>query len=60
MGCHPLSTVLYLKQVEARSRGERIAVTEVVADVGNVAASLPRKTARSSTPIPSMSRIGGR
>jgi predicted dehydrogenase len=41
MGCHPLSTVLYLKQVEARSRGERIAVTEVVADVGNVAASLP-------------------
>src|ERR1044072_6434876 len=24
MGCHPLSAVLYLKQVEARSRGERI------------------------------------
>ena len=41
MGCHPLSTVLYLKQVEARTRGERIAVTEVVADIGNVAASLP-------------------
>jgi predicted dehydrogenase len=40
MGCHPLSTVLYLKQVEARTRGERIAVTGVVADVGNVAASL--------------------
>src|SRR5215813_7980348 len=41
MGCHPLSTVLYLKQVEARSRGERIAVSSVTADTGNVAASLP-------------------
>src|SRR6478672_9349106 len=41
MGCHPLSTVLYLKQVEARSRGERIAVSAVTADVGNVAACLP-------------------
>src|SRR5437660_11273725 len=40
MGCHPLSTVLYLKQVEARSRGERIAVSGVTADVGNVAACL--------------------
>jgi predicted dehydrogenase len=43
MGCHPLSTVLYLKQVEARSRGERIAVSGVTADVGNVAACLPRQ-----------------
>jgi predicted dehydrogenase len=41
MGCHPLSTVLYLKQVEARARGERITVTAVTADVGNVAAGLP-------------------
>src|SRR6201990_2349541 len=41
MGCHPLSTVLYLKQVEARARGERITVSSVTADVGNVAASLP-------------------
>lgn len=41
MGCHPLSTVLYLKQVEARARGERIAVTAVTADIGNVAAGLP-------------------
>src|SRR5215813_4907495 len=40
MGCHPLSTVLYLKQVEARSRGERIAVSAVTADVGSVAAGL--------------------
>jgi predicted dehydrogenase len=41
MGCHPLSTVLYLKQVEARARGERIAVSSVTADTGNVAACLP-------------------
>jgi predicted dehydrogenase len=41
MGCHPLSTVLYLKQVEARARGEQIAVSSVIADTGNVAACLP-------------------
>jgi predicted dehydrogenase len=40
MGCHPLSTALYLKQVEAKARGERITVTAVTADVGNVAAGL--------------------
>jgi predicted dehydrogenase len=40
MGCHPLSTVLYLKQVEANARGERIAVAGVTADIGNVAACL--------------------
>jgi predicted dehydrogenase len=43
MGCHPLSTVLYLKQIEARSRRERIGVAAVTADVGNVAACLPPK-----------------
>ncbi|GGF46278.1 dehydrogenase [Aliidongia dinghuensis] len=41
MGCHPLSAVLYLKQVEAKARGETITVTDVVADTGNVAASVP-------------------
>lgn len=41
MGCHPLSAVLYLKQVEARARGEKIAVASVTCDVGNVAACLP-------------------
>ena len=46
MGCHPLSTVLYLKQVEARSRGERIAVAAVTADVGNVARSVPPEQRR--------------
>ena len=40
MGCHPLSTVLYLKQVEAKARGERITVSAVTADTGNVAAAL--------------------
>jgi predicted dehydrogenase len=41
MGCHPLSTALYLKQVEAAARGEKIHVAAVVADVGNVTAALP-------------------
>ncbi len=40
MGCHPLAAVLYLKQVEARARGETIRAVAVTADVGNVAASL--------------------
>ncbi|MBV8791667.1 MAG: Gfo/Idh/MocA family oxidoreductase [Pseudolabrys sp.] len=40
MGCHPLSAVLYLKQVEAKARGETIAVASVTCDVGNVAACL--------------------
>src|SRR5882757_5044114 len=40
MGCHPLSAVLYLKQVEARARGETIRVASVTGDVGNVAACL--------------------
>ena len=35
-GCHPLSAVLYLKQVEAKARGERIAIADVTADVGNI------------------------
>jgi len=41
MGCHPLSAVLYLKQVEATARGEQLSVASVTADVGNVAAALP-------------------
>jgi predicted dehydrogenase len=40
MGCHPLSAVLYLKQVEARARGEAISVASVTCDVGNVASCL--------------------
>jgi predicted dehydrogenase len=41
MGCHPLAAALYLKQVEARARGETIRAVAVTADVGNVAAGLP-------------------
>ena len=33
-GCHPLSAVLYLKGVEASTRGERITVSDVTCDVG--------------------------
>ncbi|WP_050426369.1 Gfo/Idh/MocA family protein [Bradyrhizobium tropiciagri] len=40
MGCHPLSAVLYLKQVEAKARGETITVAGVTCDVGNVTAAL--------------------
>lgn len=40
MGCHPLSAVLYLKQVEAKARGETIGVASVTGDVGNVTAAL--------------------
>ena len=40
MGCHPLSAVLYLKQVEASARGETIDVASVSCDVGNVTACL--------------------
>jgi len=40
MGCHPLSAVLYLKQVEARARGEKIRPVSVICDVGNVTACL--------------------
>ena len=40
MGCHPLSAVLYLKQVEAEARGEIVGVASVTCDVGNVTAVL--------------------
>src|ERR1700684_326071 len=40
MGCHPLSAVLYLKQIEAKARGEAIGVASVTCDVGNVSACL--------------------
>lgn len=40
MGCHPLSAILYLKQVEATARGETIRVASVTGDVGNVTAGL--------------------
>src|SRR6185437_7419251 len=58
MGCHPLSGVLYLKQVEAKARGETIGVSSVTCDVGNVAACLRRRSAPTSRRTRSMSRIG--
>ncbi|HKM62362.1 MAG TPA: Gfo/Idh/MocA family oxidoreductase [Acidisphaera sp.] len=39
-GCHPLAAALYLKQVEAAARGERIGVAEVVCDVGRLTPGL--------------------
>jgi predicted dehydrogenase len=41
MGCHPLSTILYLKRLEAVARGETITIASVMADVGHVTAGLP-------------------
>lgn len=40
-GCHPLSALLHLKQVEAAARGETISLKSVVADVGNIGDGLP-------------------
>jgi predicted dehydrogenase len=40
-GCHPLAAALYLKQVSAAARGERIGVTDVVCDVGTLSRGLP-------------------
>jgi predicted dehydrogenase len=53
MGCHPLATILYLKQVEARVRGEGIHVASVTCDVGNVTASLrpEERTVLKANPI---------
>jgi predicted dehydrogenase len=39
-GCHPLSAVLYLKQVEAKARGEIVGIADVTADVGNIGDTL--------------------
>jgi predicted dehydrogenase len=39
-GCHPLSACLYLKQVEARARGETITVRSVTCDVGTLTRDL--------------------
>lgn len=39
-GCHPLSALLYLKQAEAKRRGEHITVTSVMCDSSHIAATL--------------------
>ncbi len=35
-GCHPLSAILYLKQVEASARNEEIHIESIVAEVGDI------------------------
>ena len=40
-GCHPLSAVLHLKQVEAAARGEQIGVADVTCDVGHLSRAVP-------------------
>lgn len=39
-GAHPLSAILWLKQIEAKARGEEITVKSVFADMGRVTATL--------------------
>lgn len=40
VGAHPLSAILWLKQVEAKARGENITVKTVFADMGQMTPSL--------------------
>ena len=40
VGCHPLSGVLWLKEQEAKARGEEIRVVSVLADTGRATACL--------------------
>lgn len=39
-GCHPLSALLYLKQIDAENSGKAITVKSVMADMGNVEKAL--------------------
>ncbi len=45
-GCHPLSAILYLKNIEAQARGEQITVTSVIGDVGNTLRSVGKEERR--------------
>ncbi|MDT7952855.1 MAG: Gfo/Idh/MocA family oxidoreductase [Acetobacteraceae bacterium] len=40
-GCHPLSAVLHLKQVEASARNETVAVADLTCDVGQITGRVP-------------------
>lgn len=40
IGCHPLTGILWLKQVEAAARNEEISVVSVTADMGNTTTNL--------------------
>lgn len=50
IGCHPLAGMLYLKQVEAQTRGETISVVSVLADTGVATQALdPQEKAHLAT-----------
>ncbi|MDD4726003.1 MAG: Gfo/Idh/MocA family oxidoreductase [Tissierellia bacterium] len=40
IGCHPLGGILYLKNIEAKTKGIDIKVKSVVADIGSIATTL--------------------
>lgn len=42
-GCHPLSALLYLKQIEAKKRNEKIWVESVLCDAGLLTEHLPKE-----------------
>ena len=46
IGCHPLAGMLYLKDVEAQARSEKITVTSVLADTGVTTRSLREEEGR--------------
>jgi predicted dehydrogenase len=52
LGTHPLSGMLYLKQAEARARGEDISVRSVTADAGFVTECLTEREHRHITARP--------
>src|SRR6202521_44772 len=45
-GCHPLSAVIHLKQVEGKARGESTTVSRVTCDVGVLTAGLKQEERR--------------
>lgn len=45
-GCHPLSAMLYLKQVEARAAGRDVGVESVIADTTAITPTLPEEQRR--------------
>lgn len=49
VGTHPLTGILYLKQVEAEARSEEITVVSVSADMGNTATNLSKYDRRHLT-----------
>lgn len=51
-GCHPLSGILWLKQVEAQARNEKITIEAVSADMGHIGQSLTEYDKRHLTSNP--------